>query len=171
MMTPPLHTAPTSEHRTVMSSSSARHSVSVAGVIVDGTDRCLITKRRDNGQWQAPGGVLEMHESIPEGLAREMKEETGLEIEAIRLTGVYKNIRLGVVSLVFRCNIVAGKLKLNEEVSEFKWASREVLDGFMTEAFAVRVTDALSEGAFPAIRVHDGVHLISDMAVWRGRER
>ncbi|MGR3936071.1 NUDIX hydrolase, partial [Streptomyces sp. BRA346] len=42
------------------------HSVSVAGVIVDDAGRALLIKRRDNGKWEPPGGVLEREETIPD---------------------------------------------------------------------------------------------------------
>ena len=41
-----------------------RHSVSVAGVVFDQHDRVLAIRRRDNGQWQPPGGVLELGETF-----------------------------------------------------------------------------------------------------------
>ncbi|MFI1382900.1 NUDIX domain-containing protein [Embleya sp. NPDC020886] len=134
--------------------------MSVSGVVVDDAGRFLLTKRRDNGQWQAPGGVLELHETIPEGLVREMHEETGLKVEPVALTGIYKNMNLGVVALVFRCRSVGGALRLNDEVSEFRWAVPAELPDLVVEAFAVRVTDALADRSAPEIRAHDGERLI-----------
>jgi 8-oxo-dGTP diphosphatase len=90
-----------------MTREAAHHSVSVAGVVIDENGRTLVIQRRDNGHWEPPGGVLERDESIIEGLIREVKEETGL-VEPLVLTGVYKNMRLGVVALVFRCRLVGG---------------------------------------------------------------
>ncbi len=49
------------------------------------------------------GGVLEFGESPQDGVIREVYEETGVKIRPVRLTGVYKNMRLGVVSLAFKC--------------------------------------------------------------------
>ncbi|WP_318836473.1 NUDIX domain-containing protein [Actinomadura rudentiformis] len=43
---------------------NSRHSVSVAGVIVDDQGRVLLIQRRDNVHWKAPGGVLEQDEDI-----------------------------------------------------------------------------------------------------------
>src|SRR5205807_2605215 len=81
-----------------------KHSVSVAAAIFDKSgENVLLIKRRDNGHWEPPGGVLELDETIEEGLRREVREETGAEIEIGPLTGVYKNMAHGVVALVFRC--------------------------------------------------------------------
>ena len=57
--------------------------------------------------------MLELDESIETGLRREIREETGLAIEPIALTGVYKNMTRGIVALVFRCKITGGQLTTN----------------------------------------------------------
>ncbi|MEU8106689.1 NUDIX hydrolase [Nonomuraea muscovyensis] len=51
----------------------------------------------------SPGGVLERGEDITTGLCREVREETGLEVEAEALNGVYKNMALGIVALPVPC--------------------------------------------------------------------
>lgn len=138
----------------------ARHSVSVAGVIVDGCGRALLSRRRDNQRWEPPGGVLELAESIEDGLRREVREETGLEVEPVTLTGVYKNMARGIIALVFRCRILAGQLTPNDEVTEFHWATADEVTHMVSEAYAVRVLDALHDNAAPAVRQHDGVHIV-----------
>ncbi len=57
-----------------------QHSVSVAAVIVNDAGQILMTQRRDNGHWEPPGGVLELKESILDGLRREVFEKTGLDV-------------------------------------------------------------------------------------------
>jgi len=136
-----------------------RHSVSVAGIITDDHGRALLIQRRDNHRWEPPGGVLELAESIHDGLRREVREETGLDVEPIILTGVYKNITRGIVALVFRCKITGGHLTTNDEVTAFRWASQSDISNLMIEAYAVRTLDALDNGATPAVRQHDGTHL------------
>lgn len=69
-----------------------RHSVSVAAAVVNAEGKVLAVKRRDNGQWEPPGGVLELAESILDGLVREIEEETGLSVKPGRLSGIYKNV-------------------------------------------------------------------------------
>src|SRR5258708_4402529 len=91
------------------------HSVSVAAVVTDHAGHVLVVQRRDNGEWQIPGGVLELDESIPAGVRREVEEETGLQVQPSRLTGVYKNLRRGVVALVFRAQVVGGQARSTNE--------------------------------------------------------
>ena len=136
------------------------HSVSVAAAVIDDAGRVLVIQRRDNGRWEPPGGVLEMNESIPEGVAREVREETGLTIELTRLTGVYKNMVRGVIAIMFRARVTGGKLSTSNETSRVEWWSPEEVAQGMDPAYAVRVLDALRENADPAVRTHDGVHLI-----------
>jgi 8-oxo-dGTP diphosphatase len=142
-----------------MNTATARHSVSVAGVITDDDGRALLIKRRDTLHWEPPGGVLELDESIEEGLRREIREETGLTVKPVALTGVYKNMARGIVALVFRCNVIGGHMALNDEVSGFQWATAEEVKAMADEAFAVRVLDALANDSAPAVRQHDGVHV------------
>ncbi|SRR6266496_4284390 len=143
-----------------MDTRQARHSVSVAAIITDDHGRALLIQRRDNHRWEPPGGVLELDETIEEGLRREVREETGLDIEPGQLTGIYKNMTRGIIALVFRCKITGGTLTTTEEATAFRWASDRDIREIVGEVYAIRVLDALSPGSGPAIRQHDGVHLI-----------
>jgi ADP-ribose pyrophosphatase YjhB (NUDIX family) len=133
----------------------------VAAVVTDDDGRVLVVHRRDNGQWQIPGGILEPDESIHAGLRREVLEETRLIVEPDRLTGVYKNVVLKVVALVFRARVVGGQAGPTEESQQVAWWTVGQVEKEMGETFAVRVLDAL-DGREPAIRLHDGVRLISE---------
>ena len=143
-----------------MNTQLPRHSVSVGGAIIDEQGRALLIQRRDNHHWEPPGGVLELAESIEDGLRREVREETGLDIEPGTLSGVYKNMSRGVVALVFRCKATGGQLTTNDEVTAFRWADEDTIRQLTTEAFAVRLLDALRSDTAPAIRHHDGTHLV-----------
>jgi 8-oxo-dGTP diphosphatase len=143
-----------------ISTSHAKHSVSVAGVIVDDQNRALLIRRRDNERWEPPGGVLELDERIETGLRREVREETGLIIEPVALTGVYKNMARGIVALVFRCRALSGALRVNSEVSAFYWAAQDEIQSMANEAFAIRVLDAFAHKSNPAVREHDGAYLV-----------
>ena len=136
------------------------HSVSVAGVIIDDEGRALLIQRKDNAHWEPPGGILELRERITDGLRREVKEETGFDVEPVALTGVYKNMDRGIIALVFRCRITGGVLETNPEVTAFQWASKNDVDDMVAEAFAIRIRDAYHCDTPAAIRDHDGVHLL-----------
>lgn len=143
------------------------HSVSVAAAIIRDDGRVLLTQRHDNGHWEAPGGILELDETVEDGLAREIAEETGLSIDIDALTGIYKNMPRGIVALVFRCRPRAGDPTLNPEVDAFRWASSDELDDLMDPAFAVRVRDAIDYAGTPAIRAHDGTALATSAIIRR----
>jgi len=81
-------------------------------------------------------------------------------VEPVALTGVYKNMTRGVIALVFRCRILAGQLTVNDEVTEFHWATADEVIRMVSEAHAVRALDALHDQAAPAIRQHDGMYLV-----------
>ncbi|GAA3361849.1 NUDIX domain-containing protein [Streptomyces antimycoticus] len=137
------------------------HSVSVAGVIVDDAGRALLIKRRDNGKWEPPGGVLEREETIADALQREVLEETGIKIALpATLTGVYKNMTGLIVSMVFRCEAIDGAPTTGAETRALCWATRDEVTELADEAYAIRVLDALDNTSPPAIRAHDGVRLI-----------
>ena len=135
------------------------HSVSVAAAIIDDQGRALAVQRRDNGKWEPPGGVLELGETIPEGLAREVYEETGLTIEPESVSGVYKNMKHGIVAIVFRCHVTGGELRPSNETTAFAWLTPDEIPQRMTEAFAVRILDAYAP-AGPQVRSHDGINLL-----------
>ena len=143
-----------------MNTQTPRHSVSVSGVIPDDHGRVLLIRRRDNQHWEPPGGVLELGETIHDGLRREIREETGLDIEPDALTGVYKNMPRGIIALVFRCKITGGQLTTNTEVTAFHWADEPDIHQLTSQAYAVRLLDALRRDTTPAVRQHDGTELI-----------
>ena len=134
--------------------------MSVAAAIVDGDGRVLAIRRRDNLQWEPPGGVLALDETIPDGLAREVREETGVHIELEGLTGVYKNLVRGIVALVFRCRALNDPVDSTAEAREIRWLEPAEISEYMDEAYAVRMLDALETGPV-RIRAHDGFTLVN----------
>lgn len=61
----------------------------VCAIITDRQNRVLLENRRDFGIWSLPGGACELGESVVEALHREVREETGLRVEAAELMGLY----------------------------------------------------------------------------------
>ena len=99
-----------------------------AAVLFDKTrEHLLLTRRSDNGQWCLPGGTFDPGESVAEGCEREVFEETGLQVEVLRLTGVYSNPdqlvvypdgnKVHVFVLCFEVRRVGGDLGLSAETT------------------------------------------------------
>ncbi len=108
-------------------------------MIVDG-GRALIVRRATEplkGQWSIPGGMLELGEKLREGLAREVREETGLEVEVGDVLDVFDSIfpdsqgrtQYHYVLIDYRCTVKSGTAKAGSDVSEVSWARSEELDG------------------------------------------
>jgi ADP-ribose pyrophosphatase YjhB (NUDIX family) len=106
----------------------ARPIVGVGGVVViDG--RVLLIKRRFEplaGRWSLPGGTLEVGETLAEGLAREMKEETGLDVDVGPVVDVFDRItrdsdgrtRFHYVLVDYLCHPLGGEPVAGSDVSE-----------------------------------------------------
>jgi ADP-ribose pyrophosphatase YjhB (NUDIX family) len=128
--------------------------------MVNDLGQVLLIQRRDNDHWEPPGGVLEIDEAIEDGLRREIREETGLDVQPVALTGVYKNMARGVVALVFSCVVTGGKLATSSESKQVRWIDPDDVSPLVDEAFAVRLFDSLRPEGPPAIREHDGIRLL-----------
>lgn len=63
---------------------------SIIPILPDG--RIVLIRRKDNGLWSLPGGMVDWGEDVPQTIHRELKEETGLELAKLgRLVGVYSS--------------------------------------------------------------------------------
>lgn len=98
-----------------------RHSVSVAAAVVAQGGKVLAIQRRDNGQWEPPGGMLELDEGSIGGLQREVFEETGIHVEPVALNNVYKNLSRGIVSLILLCCVAIGSARETSEAVNLAW--------------------------------------------------
>lgn len=91
----------------------------------------LLTRRADNGQWCLPGGMIDPGESVSEGCAREVFEETGLRVRVVRLTGVYSDPnrltvypdgnKVHVIVLSLEVEQVGGELGLSDETTDARF--------------------------------------------------
>lgn len=84
----------------------------------------LVRRKRDpfKGSWALPGGFVEYGETVEEAAAREVKEETGLDVKLVGLVGVYsdpeRDPRGHVVSVAFLAWAVGGELKAADDAGE-----------------------------------------------------
>ena len=123
--------------------------VAVGAVIVhpDATRVVLVKRGRPplQGEWSIPGGVLELGETVAEGVVREALEETGLMVAAGEVIGVFDRILLNeseaeaeaeaeseadagriryhYVLIDLLCRVVGGVLRVGGDAAEVRWAA------------------------------------------------
>ena len=107
-------------------------------IIEDGQGKILLQKRADDGKWGYHGGAVERDESVEDALRREVREELNLELDEIRLFGVYSGPdyhhvypngdETSCIDIVYVCGKYHGEMKLQkEEVAEAAWFGRDTL--------------------------------------------
>jgi len=112
--------------------------IGVGAVIEDSAGRVLLVKHKPErggfwqGKWICPGGALEPGETIPEGIKREVKEETQLEIELIRplypFDRVVKEddrVSLHVIYIDYLARATGGELRAGSDINQAIWIERE----------------------------------------------
>lgn len=134
-----------------MPTDSARLRVAVSALLFD-EDRVLLAHRRDIDWWNLPGGGMELGETVEEALKREVREETGLEVELEQLVGVYSKPQKQEVVLAFRCRKVGGVLTETEETSECCYFPPDALPVNTLPKHRQRIQDALLEQERAVIR-------------------
>lgn len=111
------------------------HIVASGGIITNSQNEILLVKNPRKG-WEYPGGIIEPGETLPQGLIREIKEETGVNVEITNIVGIYSNTKKKkgyngveevptIVTIDFICNYISGDLKTSDESVEVKWFSKE----------------------------------------------
>ncbi|HUS20011.1 MAG TPA: NUDIX domain-containing protein [Terriglobales bacterium] len=127
--------------------------VGVGAIIVDsvqGKRRVLLVRRGREplkGQWSLPGGGLETGERLADGLRREVREETGLEVSILGLAGVYDRImpdasgkaRFHYVLIDYICSVAGGELLAGADAAEVRWIPESELDALEITALTLPV--------------------------------
>lgn len=100
------------------------HFVSVAALVTNEKGEILLVKSPWRG-WEYPGGLIEPGETFQQALHREVREESGVEIEITGFVGICKNIERDIVNIDFTARYTGGELKTSEESTEVTWATPE----------------------------------------------
>jgi ADP-ribose pyrophosphatase YjhB (NUDIX family) len=143
---------------------TAKLSPGCSAIIFDETgQKILLTRRTDNGRWCLPGGAMEAGESAAETCIREVFEETTLQVEIVRLIGVYSTPqriieyadgnRRQLVALSFEARVIGGMMGLSDETTDigyFSVAEIESMD--IMEHHIERIQDALANQTAAFVR-------------------
>lgn len=110
------------------------------GAVVVQHDRMLLVRRATEplmGEWSVPGGMLELGEKLRDGTAREVREETGLQVSVGEVLDVFDSIfpdqagrtQFHYVLIDFLCRPIAGEAVAASDVSEVLWVTEGELAG------------------------------------------
>jgi ADP-ribose pyrophosphatase YjhB (NUDIX family) len=123
----------------------ANSAPAVGALCEDDLGRLMLVRRGvepGKGKWDTPGGFLEEGESPLDGLRRELREETGLEIEPDRFLGALTDLygdgpaAQSILSLNWTARILAGTPIAADDISEIRWFAADELPGVEEIAFA-----------------------------------
>ncbi|MEU1814957.1 NUDIX domain-containing protein [Streptomyces roseifaciens] len=130
---------------------------SASAVVVDGEGRVLVIHKTDNNLWALPGGGHDIGESIADTAIREVREETGIDIEVERITGLYSNpghvmayddgeVRQQF-TICFRARPTGGTLRNSPESKDVRWVSpADLSDLNIHPSMRLRIEHGLDDG-------------------------
>lgn len=137
----------------------ARPIVGVGAVIVD-AGKVLLVKRAHEprkGEWSLPGGRVELGEALADAVRREVKEETGLDVDVGPVVEVVEHVQRQdgqvahhFVIVDYLCTPAGGMLRAGDDAEAVVWVDGEELAAYGVSETAVRVIRrglALAAGA------------------------
>jgi 8-oxo-dGTP diphosphatase len=122
--------------------------VGVGGVVVqDG--RALIVKRAHEprkGEWSLPGGIVELGETLVDAARREIKEETGLDVDVGDVIEVFDRVhrldgrvQFHFVIVDYLCRPIGGSLQAGDDADDVAWVTVDEIAAYGVNAFAAGV--------------------------------
>jgi 8-oxo-dGTP diphosphatase len=135
-----------------------RFSVAAYAVVTTDGGEVLLTRRRGREEWVLPGGSVEEEEAPWDAVAREVLEETGLEIVDTRLVGVYVKPPERDLVFVFRATAASGELRTSEERDRVVFVSPDQLPEGTSDRDGQRIRDAVRDHELPVLSVQPSDH-------------
>jgi ADP-ribose pyrophosphatase YjhB (NUDIX family) len=135
--------------------------VPAASVAVRNTSgELLLEWRRDNGLWTLPGGTMNVGERLHETAVREVREETGVDVEVTGIVGIYSDPRHVIAyddgevrqqfNVCFAARPVGGTLHASQESWAVRWVPvDELVELPIHQSIRLRIQHALSERSTP----------------------
>ena len=107
------------------------------------------------GYWSLPGGLLETGETLEEGIAREVLEETGLRIEVVDFYGIFQRIMRDAkgraeyhyLLIDYVCKVAGGTLRAGDDVARVEWVPRRRLKEYLMTEGTLSVIEEAYERA------------------------
>ena len=109
-----------------------------SAIVTNHEGKILLQRRRDNDLWALPGGAMNIGESIRETVVREVKEETGFDVQPQYITGIYTDPQHVVAfsdgevrqqfSICFSCTIVGGERQVSDESHDVAFFSLQEIE-------------------------------------------
>ncbi len=135
---------------------------SVVAAVLNDAGELLMVHRTDNGLWALPGGGHDLGESIADTVVREVREETGIDVEVTRLIGLYTNPRHVMAyddgevrqqfAILFTAKPTGRSLRNSSESREVRWVPAAEIDRLpMHPSMALRIRHALENRTEPFI--------------------
>lgn len=95
----------------------SKHFISAASIVLNDKKEILLIKGPRRG-WEMPGGIVEEGESLKDAAIRETKEESGIDIEALKFCGVFQNVNKSICNTLFLAKATGGTLTTSPESLE-----------------------------------------------------
>lgn len=103
-------------------------------------DEKILLTHENNGTWSLPGGWCDVLESVASNTIKEVKEETGLDVETIKIIAVQDRNKhnkpiyaYGVCKIFVLCNVIGGEFVENIETTEIKYFSLDEIPNNLAE--------------------------------------
>ena len=145
--------------------------VGVSGVVLNQKGQILLVQRNDSKAWSLPGGIVENGESPDQAVVREVKEETGLDVDIVRLTGIYiRHLWKKNILFVYRCQMKNGILIKSDETDDFKWINLKQLVALgVDKKIVVRIIDCVKFDKNVVVKIQNNATL-RQIFIWKWQE-